>query len=144
MFGILVGAGLILLGTVAAVRHHRHGRRAVLACALKRLRATDDQKQRLTALFDDAQNRLSSTRQRVSALRAELLEVLTAASIDGQRLEGLEARLFEVMGEATLVLRESVTRVHETLDPQQRRQLAEWIRRASKHHHHCHAAGCHC
>ncbi len=144
MFAIVLGAGLVILGTVAAVRHHRYGGRSLmLACAFRRLRATDEQKQRLTALFDDTWVRLSNVRQRAGTLHSELADVVAAPEVDGQRLEALEARLFEVMGEGTQALRDVVSRIHETLEPWQRKQLADWLRRAGQHHH-CHAASCHC
>jgi Spy/CpxP family protein refolding chaperone len=143
MFGIFVGAGLVILGTAAVLHHHCHaGRSVMLACALRRLKATDEQKQRLTALFDDTRAKLSSVRQHASTLHGELADVVAAPTVDGQRLEALEARLFEVMSEGSQALRDAVSRIHETLEPRQRKQLADWLRRAG-HHHYCRAAACH-
>jgi Spy/CpxP family protein refolding chaperone len=147
MFAMLVGAGLVIVGAAVAIHHRRGWRPAMLACAFRRLRATEAQKQQLTTLIDDARSRMQPVKQRAHALHGELIDVLAAPAVDAQQLEALEAHLFEVMGEGTQVLRDAIARLHATLEPRQRQQLADWLRRAGHHHHHhhhCHAAACHC
>jgi Spy/CpxP family protein refolding chaperone len=141
MFGMFVGAGLIVLGTVAMV-HHRHGmHKAMFGCAMKRLKANDAQKQRMGELFESTRSRMLATRERARVLRRELADVLVAPEADTKRLETLEAHLFEVVAEGSQVLRDAVTQTHQILDPGQRQQLAEWLREG----HHCrgHFAHCH-
>jgi Spy/CpxP family protein refolding chaperone len=134
MFGILVGTGLVIAGTVVFVRH-RHGyHRTMFGCALRRLNATAEQRQRLSSLFDEVHSRLSTAKERARSLRCDLAEILAAPAVDTQRLETIESQLFEVVGEGTQVLREVVARIHETLDPAQRHKLAGWLRRADRHH----------
>jgi uncharacterized membrane protein len=141
MFGVLVGAGLVIVGTVVLVRH-RHGvHRSMFGCALRRLKSTPEQRERLSPLFDAANSRLASIRERARALRGELADIMAAPVVEPQRLEALETQLFEVLGEGTQVLHDSITRVHDTLNSQQREQVANWLRRAP--HHHCHSAPCH-
>lgn len=141
MFGMLVGAGFVILGAAALV-HHRHGAHCVMhECAFRRLKATPQQKQMLKALFSDTQTRLSSVHERACALRVELADAFTKPTMEGKELETLEARLFEILGEGTQILREAVTRTHATLEPEQRRQLADWLRRKA-HRHNCHTTCC--
>jgi Spy/CpxP family protein refolding chaperone len=144
MFGILVGAGLVVVGTAVFIHHRRGVRHAMLGHAFRRLRATEDQKQRLTSLLDDARGRLSVTRERLGSLRRELPDILAAPTIDTQRLETLEAQVFEALREGAQVVREVLIRTHEALNPVQRQQVADWTRRGHGSHHHRHWAACHC
>jgi len=143
MFAMLVGTGLVVVGAAVAF-HHRHGGHSVmLACALKRLGATAAQKQLLGAVFHDVRGRMQNVRQRAAGLHGELADILAAPAVDGQQLEALEAKLFETLGDGAQVLREAVSRVHATLEPKQREQLAEWLRRGGhRHHRHCCAVCC--
>jgi hypothetical protein len=86
---------------------------------------------------------MRSVKDRAGAIHGELADILALPTVDGQRLEALEARLFEAMGEGSQAIREAVSRLHATLEPRQRLQVADWVRRAGHHHHHCHGA-CHC
>jgi Spy/CpxP family protein refolding chaperone len=143
MFGILVGTGLVIAGTVVLVLHRHRWHRTMVGCALRRLDATAEQQLRLSSLFDDVHVRLSTTKERARSLRRDLAEILAAPAVDAQRLETLESQLFEVVGEGTQVLREVITRMHETLEPAQRQKLAQWLRRVDRHHH-CHSILGHC
>lgn len=143
MYAMLIGAGLVMLGVAVAIHHRRTGHRAMLACALRRLRATEAQKQEITAVVEDVQGRMRSVKERTGAIHGELADILASPAVDGQRLEALEARLFEAMGEGSQAIREAVSRLHGTLEPRQRQQAADWVRRAGHHRHHCHGA-CHC
>jgi Spy/CpxP family protein refolding chaperone len=143
MFGILVGAGLVIAGTVVFVRHRRGCHRVMFGCALRRLGANAEQKQRLSSLFDEIHERLSNTKERARTLRRDLAEILAAPEVDSARFETLESQLFEAVGEGTQVLREFVTRMHELLDPHQRQKLAGWLRRDARLHH-CHCMIGHC
>ncbi|HEY5958903.1 MAG TPA: periplasmic heavy metal sensor, partial [Polyangiaceae bacterium] len=136
MFGIVVGAGLVIAGTFVLVRH-RHGvHRGALNCALRRLKATEEQKQRLQALADETHGKVDSAKQHARKLRSELLGLWQSPNMDAQRLESLESQLFEAVGEGTQAVREAILRAHEILDPRQREQVASWLNRM--HHHHCH------
>jgi Spy/CpxP family protein refolding chaperone len=142
MFAMLLGAGLVVAGTVVIVRH-RHGmHRTALGCALRRIKATDAQKQRLYALFDDAQARLSPIRERACAFQRDLAAIIADATIEPARLETLESQLFEVLGEGTQVLRDILVRVHETLEPKQREQLTAILRQNHRRQHQCHPFAC--
>lgn len=140
MFGLILGAGLVVAGAVALVSH-RHGiHRGAFHCAMRRLKANPEQRERLRELFDESRSRLGATKARAQALHGELADVVASPNADPQRLESLESRLFEVVGEGSHVMRDMVARVHEILDPQQRQQVADWLRRAPCHHHrHGHA-----
>jgi Spy/CpxP family protein refolding chaperone len=146
MFGILIGTGLVIAGTVALVHRHRGGHRTMFGCAMRRLKVTAEQRQRLNSLFDDAHARFSTTKNRARSLRHDLADIVAAPAVDVPRLEALESQLFEAMGEGTQVLRDILVRAHDILNPTQRQQLAEWMRRANHHHHHhhCHSSTCHC
>ncbi len=143
MFGMLFGAGLVVAGAAVMVCHHRGRHHVLMNCALRRLKATEAQKQQLKSLFENAHGRLRVTQERVFALRAELADLMAAPDLETHRLEKLEAQLFETLGEGAQVVRELVTKTHETLGPAQRQQVAEWIRHIHRHHH-CHSARCHC
>lgn len=146
MLGIIVGAGLVVAGTVVFVTH-RHGghHRMMFRCAMKRLGATEEQKQSLSTLFDEAQSRLQGPKERVRSLRREVAAVWTAPTLEPGRLEALEAQLFEAVGEGSQVMRDVVAKSYEILDPKQRQKVADWMK-----HHHGHAchrghwAACHC
>jgi Spy/CpxP family protein refolding chaperone len=146
MVGIVIGAGMVAVG-IAALLHHRHcGHRSMLKCALRRLKATDEQKRQIVSLADEAHRRLQVSKERVCALRREVTEIWSAPSVDAQRLEALESQLFEAIGEGTQVMRETFTRVHGILSPEQRNKVADWMRHVHRHHHHhhCAAGACHC
>jgi Spy/CpxP family protein refolding chaperone len=139
---MLVGAGLVVVGTVAMLHHRKGMHKAMFGCAMKRLKASPEQKQRMSELFDNAHSRLSVTRERAEALRRELAELLVLPDADTKQVETLEAHLFEVVAEGSQVLRDVVTQTRQILDVRQRQQLATWLRKAPSHH--CHAAHCHC
>jgi Spy/CpxP family protein refolding chaperone len=142
MFAMLFGASLIAIGTAALIHHRRGMHRAMFGCAMKRLKATPEQRQRLTELFENTHTRLSVTRERGAALRRELADLLVASELDAKQIETLEAHLFEVVAEGSQILRDSVAQVRQILGVEQRQKLAEWLRRAPRCH--AHAAHCHC
>jgi hypothetical protein len=111
----------------------------MLAHALRRIGATEAQKEQIRSLVLQSRERLGFAKQKVHSLRVELADVLASSSLDSGRLESLEARLFEAVGEGTQVVRQFVTKIHDTLDEKQRVQLASWIR----NEHSCHSARCH-
>lgn len=140
MFGVCVGGFLVVAG-VATLLHHRCGcrHRLALGCALRRLRATKEQREQIKPLVERAVERLRAMRNKVDGLRSELADAVTSEPLDNGRLERLEAGLFEATGEFSQILRETVTQLHQVLDAEQRAKLGKWL----VSHHHCHGHRCH-
>lgn len=137
MFGIMLGAGLVVAGTAALVRHRYGIHRGAFSCVMRRLGVSPDQKRSLQSLVEEGRSRLSVSRDRARSLRRELADVLVAPEMDAARFESLESQFFEVVGEGTQVLRELTTRAHAILEPRQRQKLADWLRKSQcRHHHH--------
>lgn len=144
MFGVLAGLGLIAAGTLVFVAHRRYGHGTVLRCALRKLKATDEQKRQITSLLDEAHSRLSGPKERIHSLRQQVIDTWSAPSIDAGRLEALEAQLFEAIGEGSQVVRDVLSRTHQILDPSQRQKVAQWLARHHRCHHGCHRSACCC
>lgn len=144
MFGILAGLGLIAAGTLIFATHRHRGHRMVLRCALRKLKASEQQKQQIGALFDEAHSRLSGPKERIRSLRQQVMDAWSAPTLDAGRMEALEAQLFEAIGEASQVMRDVFSRTHQILDPNQRQKVSQWIARHHRSHHGCHHTTCHC
>lgn len=144
MFGIWAGVGLIAAGTLIFATHRHCGHHLALKCAFRRLSATEDQKQQLTALVDEVKSRLSGPKERIRSLRQQVIDTWSAPTLDAGRMEALEAQLFEAIGEGSQVFRDAMARTHQILDPGQRQKVAEWVKRHHRHHAGCHGSACHC
>jgi Spy/CpxP family protein refolding chaperone len=142
MFGIVVGAGLVVVGAAMLACHRRSVHRGLLRCALHRLKTTDEQQQRLQALAEETHVKVDTAKERARKLRVDLVGLWEAPQMDPQRLEALESQLFEAVGEATQALREGMLRAHEILEPEQRERVATWLRRAHRHHCCGHSTAC--
>jgi Spy/CpxP family protein refolding chaperone len=140
MFGMFVGVGLMVIGGAAFLCHRKGMHRVMFGCAMKRLKATQEQKQRLSDLFDSTHSRMHVTHERADGLRQEIADLLAAPEVDAKQVETLEAHLFEVVAEGSQILRDGLTQVRQILDVKQRQQLAEWVRKS----HDCHGRRLHC
>jgi Spy/CpxP family protein refolding chaperone len=143
MVGILAGLGLIAAGTLVFVAHRHCGRGVALRCALRRLKANEEQKRQVTATLDEAHSRLTGPKERIRSLRQQVIDAWSAPTLDAGRLEALEAQLFEAIGEGSQVMRDVLLRTHQVLDPSQRQKVSQWLLRHHRFCHGCHHA-CHC
>ena len=108
-------------------RRRARGRRRQLYGLFRRLDTTPGQEKAIAEWMDGVRTRLSEARGELATTRRELAaalggEVLDAAALDAafRRADALYARLSKDVQQA-------LAGVHETLDPEQRRQLAELL-----------------
>jgi Spy/CpxP family protein refolding chaperone len=134
---VLVAAGLARRAAWRRFRHRgpRFGARRVL----RRIGATPEQEQAVLAETDALAEVLGALRTDARALRGDLAELLAAPSLDAGRVgAALDARLGRA-AELRTRLAEAIARVHASLGPTQRAQLAALVR-DGPHGRHCHAA----
>jgi uncharacterized membrane protein len=138
---ILLVAGL--LRRAMWRRRFRHGPRGgwFLRRLFRRLRTRPEQEQVLSAEAESLAAELRAFRRDAWTIRAELADLLAAPALDTATISGaLDARL---AGLEALKVRvaEGVARIHATLDPAQRTELAALLRHGPhRFHHHPHHA----
>lgn len=139
MFGFVIGV-LCLLGFVAVLRrrrgfgHHschgrhfrRHGRFGLYR-VLEELDTSPGQEKAIRAALAELRRSLRELRPGLDEARRQL-----AASVRGEQLDGalLDAALEgqgRELGKAARIIAASLGKVHDALDPDQRRRLARWI-----------------
>ena len=120
---------LVLLGLVRRAfwhrHHHRHGGgHWYLRRVFRRLGTRPEQEQVVAAEADALAAELRALRQDAWTLRSEVAELLAGPALDAQALSrALEARLGK-LDSVKARLAEGLARIHASLDPAQRQQLA--------------------
>jgi Spy/CpxP family protein refolding chaperone len=140
-------AFLLLAGIVRRAAWHRRfrggprGRAFMLRHLFRRLRTRPEQEQVVTGEADALAAAMRELREDARALRADVAALLAAPTLDAEtvraRLESRLARAEALKGR----LAEGIARVHATLDPSQRSELAALVQRGPRFHHRRHAHG---
>jgi Spy/CpxP family protein refolding chaperone len=147
MFGFFVGT-LCVIGFVAVLRrrswgrygywsHHRHGwghhhgpgrwGGAGLYGLFHRLDTSPGQEKAIRAAVEELRDTMSSFTPELRASRGELANAMRGEVFDARALEGaLDGHMVEARSFGSAVLG-TLAKVHETLDPDQRRRLARMI-----------------
>jgi hypothetical protein len=104
--------------------HHHRGSRWFLRRVYRRLGTRPEQEKVVSAEADALASELHALRQDAWMLRAEVAELLSGPALDAQAVSrALEARLAR-LDAVKARLAEGLSRIHATLDPAQRAQLA--------------------
>ena len=136
MFGFLFGA-LCLGGLYMVLKHPRHGfgrrchghgfRRYGLYRAFQHLDTTPGQEKAIVAAIDELENEAGDLRSKVRASRQAVGTALRGEHLDEAVLESLVAQHtsdFAAFGARAISM---LGKIHEVLDPEQRRRLARLI-----------------
>ena len=149
MFGFLIGA-LCLGGFIALARgrhgyrHHGyahgchrggpfHRGRSFLYAAFERLDTTPGQEKAITAALDDFRDSARTIKNRVKDSRGELAEALRQDQFEPERVERAVARHSEELNQLASVGAKTLGRIHEALDPEQRKRVARWLESGPGH-----------
>lgn len=124
---------LLLAGLVRRAvwhRRFRHGPRRgfMLRRLYRRLRTRPEQEKVLSAEAEALFSELRAFRVDAATLRTDLADLLAGPSLDpGTLSSALDARLEKLKG-LKARLAEGLARIHATLDPSQRQELADLMR----------------
>ena len=140
--GSIAAVGLALIGTASAVavggHHGRHGMmkrfvNSAIDDALDAAKATPDQRVRIRSATDRA---LASVDTHMTDRRAHFEELLTTFEsdrLDPAAIQSMRARHEDEHRRVADAIQAAVVEAHDTLTPEQRRAVADWIR-AHRHH----------
>lgn len=104
------------------------GRRGRALYALfQRLDATPGQEKALLALAESMAQQLRDSRTELNLARRDLAAALGGDVLDPVVLDAAFTRGNELFTRASRELKRTLAEAHELLDPEQRKQLAEWI-----------------
>jgi Spy/CpxP family protein refolding chaperone len=141
--GSVVAASLALLGgaaVFAAGTHQgRHGmmKRFVAAAiedALDAAKATPEQRTRIHAARDRALAAVETHMTGRPGHFDEMLATFEADQVDPARLQAMRARHEEEHRRVADAIQSALLEVHDTLTPEQRRAVADWVRAHRGHH----------
>lgn len=141
MFGFLFGAAC--LGGLAALlfrrNHHHHGvcghghggrfqrGRHFLYTAFERLDTTPGQEKAVTAAIDEFRDSARAARQKVMASRGDIAAALREDQFEPERVRAVVSRHAEELATLGDTSARALAKIHEALDPEQRKRLARWI-----------------
>lgn len=141
----LAGAAALLAGATGTAYAHRRGRSAggplepehmerMLKHLYAEIDATEEQKQKLTPIVQDAARDLAPLREKAQQARRRGLELLSAPSVDRGALEALRAEQIQSADAASRRLTKALADVAEVLTPEQRKTVAtRFARRLCRH-----------
>lgn len=148
MFGFLIGAAC-LGGLVALVSHrpwhgghrwHRgfgfrgrgfHRARFFLNALFDRLDTTPGQEKAILAAVSELRESAGNVHERLRSSRAEVAEALREDEFHEDRVRAVVDRHAEELVGLGGAGAEALAKIHEALDPDQRKQLARWIESGS-------------
>jgi len=145
MFGFFFGA--VCLGGLAALlftRPHRHfghrghyghcgsgfrGRfgRYGINMAFEKLDTTPGQEKAILAALDELRESARAVRSRVTSSRGDVAEALRAEHFDTDKVHTVVARHAEDFATLGNGFTATLAKIHEALDPEQRKRLARWL-----------------
>lgn len=142
MFGFLFGA--VCLGGLAALlfhRNHHYGRhgfgrgyggrfhrgRHFLHAAFERLDTTPGQEKAIVAALDEFRDSARAARGKVLASRGEVAAALREDEFQADRVRAVLSRSSEELVGLGDQGSETLGKIHEALDPEQRKRLARWV-----------------
>lgn len=137
MFGFIFGTACLagLFYTLRRGRwHHRHGGpggrwswRGRMRWLFERLDTSPGQEKVLVQAADDLTEAFEKMRDELSAARASMARSLRGESFDAAALREMDARQDELIDNLRKTVRASMSKIHEALDPKQRRELADLL-----------------
>ena len=134
MFGFVLGTACLagLLYTLRRGRrwHHRRGRwgwRSRMRWLFERLDTSPGQEKAFVQAADELTEALERFRDESGPTRATLARALRGESFDGAALRELDARHDALLENLRRTLRTSLSKLHEALEPRQRRELADLL-----------------
>ena len=132
--GALAVLFLAALVRRALWRRWRRGGRLGARHVLRRIGARPDQEKAVLAETDALADALRELRGDAFGLREDLAELIASQALDpGRVAAALDARLARAR-ELRVRFAEALSRIHATLDPEQRARLAELVRFAGRRH----------
>ena len=144
MFGFLIGA--LCLGGLFALafrsRHHRYGYGrggchrgygpfhrggSFLYSAFERLDTTPGQEKAIVAALDELRDSAKAIKGRIGSSRGEIAEALRQDRFEPERVEQAVSRHSGELNQLASVGASTLAKIHEALDPEQRKRLARWL-----------------
>lgn len=137
--GILAGFAIVALSIGMRMRRFRrgHGRarargRGPIRWLFRRLDTAPDQEVELRAVLKDLESEVRRFGDALRGSREELALLLRADELDDEALESLKESHAPALARLVETFKAAFERVHETLDPEQRDQLAAWMARGAR------------
>ena len=139
MFGFLFGTAC-LAGLIFNLRrarwHHRHGGRhgggrwswrGRMRWLFERLDTSPGQEKVMVQAADDLTEAFEKMRDELRTTREAIARSLRGETFDSASLSELDAKHDELVANLRRTLRTSLSKIHEALDPKQRRELADLL-----------------
>jgi Spy/CpxP family protein refolding chaperone len=135
MFGFFFGTAC-LAGLIFALRHHHghhHGRggrwswRGRMRWLFERLDTSPGQEKVFVKAADDLTEAFEKMRDELRNTRAAIAQSLRGEHFDANSLRELHEKHDALIAQLRETLRGAMAQVHESLDPRQRRELADLI-----------------
>jgi Spy/CpxP family protein refolding chaperone len=137
MFGFIFGTAC-LAGLFYTLRHggrwghhgHRHGRRGWrgrMRWVFERLETSPGQEKVFVEAAEALSEAFAKLRDEMGPTRAAMARTLRGEHFDSSSLKELHARHDALLEEVRHSLQTSLSKLHESLDPQQRRELADML-----------------
>ena len=136
MFGFIFGTACLagLFYTLRRSRWHHHGGRGGrsswrgrMRWLFERLDTSPGQEKVLVQAADDLTEAFEKLRDEMSAARAAMARSLRGESFDAAALREMDARHDELIDNLRKTVRANLSKIHEALDPKQRRELADML-----------------
>jgi len=153
MFGFVFGTAC-LAGLFYNLRrgrwHRRHGGpgrwswRGQMRWLFERLDTSPGQEKVLVQAADELTEAVEKMRDELGATRAAIARSLRGETFDTAALRELDAKHDELIDNLRKALRGSTAKIHEALDPKQRRELADLIEHGWSHGYRRHGHGGRC
>ncbi len=115
----------------------RNWRWGMLRSIFERLDTTPGQEKAILAAASDLREPSERARSEIRESLTEVAQALREDRIDEAKLRQAFSRQRDALGTAQEALLGALSRVHEALNPNQRRELAEWIQSRSHFYRHC-------
>jgi Spy/CpxP family protein refolding chaperone len=109
----------------------------MLRSIFERLDTTPGQEKAILAAAAELREPGERARDEIRQSMTEVAEALREDRIDEAKLRQAFSRQRDALGAAQETLLGALSRVHEALNPNQRRELAEWIQSRSRFYRHC-------
>lgn len=152
MFGFLFGTAC-LAGLIFNLRrarwHHHHGRhgggrwswRGRMRWLFERLDTSPGQEKVMVQAADDLTEAFEKMRDEMRTTREAIARSLRGETFDSAALSELDAKHDELVANLRRTLRTSLSKIHEALDPKQRRELADLLEHGMGHGYRGHGYG---
>lgn len=149
MFGFIIGT-LSLIGLIKVARWGRHGRyggprRWMLRRLFQHLDTTPGQEKVIAEAVDEVQRKAWAARESFFSSRGAFAKAVAGEHFDGAAVDATFETQQAAVEEVKKALREGLAKVHEALNPEQRKRLAELIElgpgRCGGHFAHPHGHG---